>query len=95
MRETWNAAREYYALSNAFKTYFSIYLKPREGRYFLVQVIDDLRGSVSVFELIRRFWLLAGVDDAINRGRDYFLGLHLRFDDEDLKPLIRLGAVAL
>ena len=25
---------EYYALSNAFKTYFSIYLKPREGRYF-------------------------------------------------------------
>lgn len=44
MRETWNAAREYYALSNAFKTYFSIYLKPR---------------------------------------------------DEDLKPLIRLGAVAL
>jgi phospholipid/cholesterol/gamma-HCH transport system substrate-binding protein len=37
---------EYYALSNAFKTYFSVYLKPREGRYFLVQVVDDPRGSI-------------------------------------------------
>ncbi len=174
---------EWYALSNAFKTYFSIYLKPREGRYFLVQVIDDPRGTVSVsesiirqsppplfypneyrrteitrsnrlkfsaqfgktisfatfrfgiiestgglgmdvkvikdrleintdifafgrqvwprlrvragFELIKRFWLLAGIDNAINPGRDYFVGLQLRFDDEDLKPLIPLGAVAL
>ena len=47
------------------------------------------------FEIIRRFWLLAGVDDIINGGRDYFFGLQLRFDDEDLKPLIPLGAVAL
>ena len=174
---------EYYALSNAFKTYFSIYLKPREGRYFLVQFIDDPRGSVTVsesiirqsppplfypneykrteisrsnrlkfsaqfgksisfatfrfgiiestgglgldvkvirdrleintdifqfgrqiwprlriragFELIKRLWLLAGIDNAINPGRDYFVGLQLRFDDEDLKPLIPLGAVAL
>ena len=174
---------EYYALSNAFKTYFSVYLQPREGRYFLVQLIDDPRGAVTVsesiirqsppplfypneyrrteitrtnrlrfsaqfgktisfatfrfgiiestgglgldikvikdrleintdifafgrqvwprtriragFELIRRFWLLAGVDNVINNGRDWFLGLQLRFDDEDLKPLIPLGAVAL
>jgi phospholipid/cholesterol/gamma-HCH transport system substrate-binding protein len=174
---------EYYALTNAFKTYFSIYLKPREGRYFLVQFIDDPRGTVSVsesiirqsppplffpneyrrteitrsnrlkfsaqfgktiafatfrfgiiestgglgadfkvlkdrleintdifefgrriwprlrvragFELVKRFWLVAGIDDAINPTRDYFVGLQLRFDDEDLKPLIPLGAVAL
>jgi phospholipid/cholesterol/gamma-HCH transport system substrate-binding protein len=174
---------EYYALSSAFKTYFSIYLKPREGRYFLLQIIDDPRGSVRVtdtiirqsppplfepnefrrteisrtnrlkfsaefgktisfatfrfgiiessgglgmdinvlkerleinldifdigyrawprlriragYEILRRFWLLAGVDDIINGGRDYFFGLQLRFDDEDLKPLIPLGAVAL
>lgn len=174
---------EWYALSNAFKTYFSIYLKPREGRYFLVQFVDDPRGAVTVtesiirqsppplfepnefrrteitrtnrlkfslqfaksisfatfrfgiiestgglgmdlnvvrdrleintdlfefgrrvwprlrvrvgFELIKRFWLLAGIDNAINQGRDYFVGLQLRFDDEDLKPLIPLGAVAL
>ena len=174
---------EYYALSNAFKTYFSIYLKPREGRYFLVQFVDDPRGSVTVtesiirqsppplfypneyrrteisrsnrlkfsaqfgktisfatfrfgiiestgglgmdikvikdrlelntdifefgrrvyprlriragFELIKRLWLLAGIDNTINPGRDYFVGLQLRFDDEDLKPLIPLGAVAL
>jgi phospholipid/cholesterol/gamma-HCH transport system substrate-binding protein len=175
---------EYYALSNAFKTYFSIYLKPREGRYFLVQVVDDPRGSISVrdsiirqsppplfypneyrrteitrtnrlvfsvqmgktisfatfrfgiiestgglgmdikvlkerleintdafgfgrtawprlrvragFELIRRLWLLAGIDSILQGGgRDYFFGLQLRFDDEDLKPLIPFGAVAL
>jgi phospholipid/cholesterol/gamma-HCH transport system substrate-binding protein len=174
---------EYYALSNAFKTYFSIYLKPREGRYFLVQFVDDPRGSVTVsesiirqsppplfypneyrrteitrsnrlkfsaefgktiafatfrfgiiestgglgldikvikdrleintdifnfgrqiwprirvragFELVKRFWLLAGIDNAANIGRDYFVGLQLRFDDEDLKPLIPLGAVAV
>lgn len=173
---------EWYALSNAFKTYFSIYLKPREGRYFLVQFVDDPKGTVSVtesiirqsppplfepnefrrteitrsnrlkfslmfaksisfatfrfgiiestgglgmdlkvvrerleintdlfdfgrrvwprlrvrvgFELIKRFWLLAGIDNAINTGRDYFVGLQLRFDDQDLKPLIPLGAVA-
>jgi len=174
---------EYYAISSAFKTYFSIYLQPREGRYFLVQVIDDPRGTVHVsntiirqsppplfqpnefrrteitrsnrlrfsaemgktigfatfrfgiiessgglgldlaflkkrleintdlfelgyriyprlrirtgFEIIRRFWLLAGVDNLLNGGRDYFVGLQLRFDDQDLKPLIPLGAVAL
>ena len=45
---------EYYALANAFKTYFSIYLKPREGRYFLFQVVDDPRGSISVSESIIR-----------------------------------------
>lgn len=175
---------EYYALSNAFKTYFSVYLKPREGRYFLVQVVDDPRGSISVrdtiirqsppplfypneyrrteitrsnrlvfsaqmgktisfatfrfgiiestgglgmdikvfkerlevntdvfgfgrtalprlrvragFELIRRLSLMAGIDSILQGGaRDYFFGLQLRFDDEDLKPLIPLGAVAL
>jgi phospholipid/cholesterol/gamma-HCH transport system substrate-binding protein len=174
---------EYYALSNAFKTYFSVYLQPREGRYFLVQVIDDPRGSISVsesiirqsppplfypneyrrteitrtnrlkfsaefgktisfatfrfgiiessgglgldikvikerlevntdifefgrriyprlriragFEIIRRFWLLAGVDDLLTGGRDYFFGLQLRFDDEDLKPLIPFATGAL
>ncbi|MDH3201799.1 MAG: MlaD family protein [Myxococcales bacterium] len=174
---------EYYALGSAFKTYFSIYLKPREGRYFLFQVVDDPRGTISVsdtiirqsppplfepnefrrteitrtnrlrfsaefgktisfatfrfgiiestgglgmdldffknrlefnvdlfdlgrfawprlrvragYEVLRRFWLLAGIDNIINGGRDYFFGLQLRFDDEDLKPLIPLTAVAL
>ncbi|MGB5812215.1 MAG: MlaD family protein [Polyangiales bacterium] len=174
---------EYYMLSNAFKTYFSLYLKPREGRYFLFQVIDDPRGTISVsdtiirqsppplfepnefrrteisrtnrlkfsaelgktisfatfrfgiiestgglgmdvnllddrleftldvfdigrfafprvrvratYELLRHFSILAGIDNIINGGRDYFFGLQLRFDDEDLKPLSPHGAVAL
>jgi len=35
---------EYNFLSNTFKNYFSFQLFPREGRYFLIQLIDDPRG---------------------------------------------------
>ena len=35
---------EYNFLSNTFKNYFSFELFPREGRYFLVQLVDDPRG---------------------------------------------------
>lgn len=35
---------EYSFLANTFKNYFSIRLMPREGRYFLIQLIDDPRG---------------------------------------------------
>ncbi|MEM9074689.1 MAG: MCE family protein, partial [Myxococcota bacterium] len=38
---------EYNLLANSFKTYFSLRLAPREGRYFLIQLVDDPRGSVS------------------------------------------------
>jgi phospholipid/cholesterol/gamma-HCH transport system substrate-binding protein len=41
------------------------------------------------YEFIRRLWLIGGVDDIINRDRrDYFLGLQLRFIDEDLKAIL-------
>ena len=175
---------EYNVIASGFKTYFSIYLQPRESRYFLFQVVDDPRGLVSVtetivrqspppidapsesriteirrsdrlkfsaqlgktirfatfrfgiiestgglgldinvlderleintdvfefgaqilprlriragYEVLRRFWLVAGVDDVLNdTGFDYFFGLQIRFDDEDLKPLIPFGAAAL
>src|SRR5262249_27276119 len=38
---------EYNILSRGFKTYFSVRLEPREGRYFLIQIIDDPRGKVT------------------------------------------------
>jgi phospholipid/cholesterol/gamma-HCH transport system substrate-binding protein len=167
---------EYNFLANTFKTYFSLRLEPREGRYFLLQVVDDPRGTDEVtetfvrrsppipgepgtyqetritrstalrftvmlakrvgfatfrfgimessgglgldlnffddrleinsdvfdfgqqgfprwrtrigFEVLSRFWVVAGVDDVINDDRDVFLGLMLRFDDEDLKGLL-------
>lgn len=168
---------EYNFLANSFKTTFSLRLQPREGRYFLVQLVDDPRGSDNVtqttvirspapagepavyqetrirrshdlrytlqlakrvsfatfrfgvmessgglgldmnffgdrlelntdvfqigvetfprvrqrvaFEVVRRFWVLAGVDDALNRENiDFFLGLQLRFDDDDLKGIL-------
>jgi phospholipid/cholesterol/gamma-HCH transport system substrate-binding protein len=41
------------------------------------------------YEFIRRLWLIAGVDDIFSRNRrDYFIGLQLRFIDEDLKSIM-------
>lgn len=39
---------EYNFLANTFKNYFSIRLFPREGRYFLIQLIDDPRGRTTL-----------------------------------------------
>jgi phospholipid/cholesterol/gamma-HCH transport system substrate-binding protein len=49
------------------------------------------------YEFLHRMWLLGGVDDILsNDRRDYFIGLQLRFDDQDLKSLLPFagGAVA-
>ena len=41
------------------------------------------------YEFIKRLWMNAGVDDIINRDRrDYFVGLQLRFNDQDLKTIL-------
>jgi phospholipid/cholesterol/gamma-HCH transport system substrate-binding protein len=41
------------------------------------------------YEFVNRLWLLAGVDDILSSTRrDYFVGLQLRFDDEDLKTIL-------
>ena len=175
---------EYNLLANTFKTYFSLRLQPREGRYFLIQLIDDPRGRVAItqttvrrspalpdepgeyqetrverseafrfsiqmakrisfatfrfgimestgglgldlhvfndrlevnadvfavgiqnfprlrarlaFEVVKSLWIVAGVDDALNDTADAFMGLQVRFNDEDLKgilPFAGFGAV--
>lgn len=41
------------------------------------------------YEFIRKLWLISGVDDIFSpERRDYFLGLQLRFIDEDLKSIL-------
>ncbi len=41
------------------------------------------------YEFIRRLWLIGGVDHIfLPNHRDYFLGLQLRFTDEDLKTIL-------
>ncbi len=41
------------------------------------------------YEFVRRIWLLGGVDDVFSPDRrDYFIGLQLRFNDEDLKTIL-------
>ncbi len=41
------------------------------------------------YEFIPRLWLLGGIDDIFSSTRrDYFVGLQLRFNDEDLKTIL-------
>ncbi len=41
------------------------------------------------YEFIDRLWLLGGADDVLSPDRrDYFIGLNLRFNDEDLKTIL-------
>ncbi len=41
------------------------------------------------YEFISRLWLLGGADDILSPGqRDYFVGLQLRFNDQDLKTIL-------
>ena len=70
------------------------------------EVVNDLFGfSVEpqpryrvyvAYEFIKRLWLLGGIDQIfLPAARDYFLGLQLRFNDEDLKTILPFsGGVA-
>lgn len=41
------------------------------------------------YEFVNRLWLLGGVDDVLSDvRRDYFVGLQLKFNDEDLKTIL-------
>jgi phospholipid/cholesterol/gamma-HCH transport system substrate-binding protein len=52
------------------------------------QVTPRWRVSLS-YEFVRTLWLLGGVDNILSRDRrDYFFGLELRFNDEDLKRIL-------
>jgi phospholipid/cholesterol/gamma-HCH transport system substrate-binding protein len=46
------------------------------------------------YAFVKRLWLLGGVDDILSYDRrDYFVGLNLRFNDEDLKKIIPFVSV--
>jgi phospholipid/cholesterol/gamma-HCH transport system substrate-binding protein len=60
------------------------------------QAFPRLRFRVA-YEIIKRIWVLGGVDDALNEtntdvpqgsGRDFFFGAMLRFNDRDLKSIL-------
>lgn len=55
---------------------------------FGVSALPRMRVRAS-FEFINKLYLLGGVDDIMNdRTRDFFLGLQLRFNDEDLVGIL-------
>lgn len=51
------------------------------------QIYPRVRTRVG-FEFVKRLSVVGGADDIINPTRDFFLGLQLRFDDDDLKGLL-------
>jgi phospholipid/cholesterol/gamma-HCH transport system substrate-binding protein len=52
------------------------------------QLIPRWRVALS-YEFIKRLWLLGGVDNLLTADRrDYFVGVQLRFTDEDLKSFL-------
>jgi phospholipid/cholesterol/gamma-HCH transport system substrate-binding protein len=71
----------------------------------------DFRGNTyprlkvwAALEFFRHIWVTAGVDDILNdrgpgagalTGRDYFFGLQLTFNDDDLRALLTIGGAAL
>ncbi|HVU02662.1 MAG TPA: MlaD family protein [Polyangiaceae bacterium] len=64
-----------------------------------LELVQDLFGFGEVvkprwrvylsYAFVKRLWLLGGVDDILSYDRrDYFVGLNLRFNDEDLKSIL-------
>ncbi|HYO93890.1 MAG TPA: MlaD family protein [Polyangiaceae bacterium] len=51
-------------------------------------VLPRWRVSLS-YEFVNRLWLVGGVDDILSdTRRDYFVGMQLKFNDEDLKTIL-------
>ncbi len=59
---------------------------------------------LAAFEFFRHLWVVGGIDDAFNdrgpgaggfTGRDYFFGVQLTFNDDDLRSLLTIGGAAL
>ena len=59
---------------------------------------------LAALEFYKHIWLVGGVDDIINdrgpgagglTGRDYFFGIQLTFNDDDLRGLLTIGGAAL
>ncbi|MEI8255912.1 MAG: MCE family protein, partial [Deltaproteobacteria bacterium] len=66
---------------------------------FSTSALPRLRVALA-YEIVRRAWLIGGVDDILNGPRtDYYLGAMLRFNDEDMRSILLfagglLGSVA-
>lgn len=50
-------------------------------------VYPRLKPMVAV-EFLRHLFIIGGINDTINDSRDYFIGMMIRFNDEDLKTIL-------
>lgn len=61
----------------------------RQDLFGFGEVVRPRWRAVIGYGFLNRLWLLGGVDDIItDTRRDYFVGLQLRFNDQDLKSLL-------
>jgi phospholipid/cholesterol/gamma-HCH transport system substrate-binding protein len=82
-------------LDNKFKIHMDVF-------DFSANVFPRLKIGF-MWEFYRRMFLIAGSDDIMNErpktgaggGRDFFVGLQIRFTDEDLKSLLLVGGSAI
>jgi len=42
----------------------------------------------AALRFLRKIYIVGGIDDVLNKERDYFIGAQLRFNDEDLKAVL-------
>ncbi|MFO8070336.1 MAG: MlaD family protein [Polyangia bacterium] len=50
-------------------------------------VYPRLKGMAAI-EFLRHLYIVGGINDSLNESRDYFIGMMVRFNDEDLKSIL-------
>ena len=84
-----SASRSRPAASGSICSLFEDRFELRQDLFGFGEVVLP-RWRISLgYEFIQRLWLLGGVDDIFSpMRRDYFVGLQLKFNDEDLKTIL-------
>lgn len=65
------------------------YLEVSQDLFGFGEVVQPRWRVTLGYAFLSRLWLLGGVDDILSPDRrDYYVGLQLRFNDQDLKNLL-------
>jgi phospholipid/cholesterol/gamma-HCH transport system substrate-binding protein len=59
---------------------------------FASNVFPRLKVAAAL-RFLRKIYIVGGIDDVLNKERDYFIGAQLRFNDEDLKAVLLFAPV--
>ena len=56
-------------------------------------VYPRLKETIAI-EFLRHLYIIGGINDTLNESRDYFVGMMIRFNDEDLKTILAFSPSA-